>query len=94
MATTFGGIHCMAWSFAFPTYLEHLLWRISAVAITCTPWPSLFSLFLFNDLNMPTVVYIIVYALYVILYVAARAILWVLMFTTLRDFPHDLVPHL
>ncbi|KAG1886663.1 hypothetical protein F4604DRAFT_1646382 [Suillus subluteus] len=105
MATTFGGIHCMAWSFVFPTYLEHLLWRISAVAITCTPWPSLFTLFLFNDLNMPTVVYIVVYALYVMLYVAARAILLVLMFTTLRDFPHDsdvfkvvlwtsLVPHL
>ncbi|KAG1815782.1 hypothetical protein DFJ58DRAFT_834348 [Suillus subalutaceus] len=103
MATTFGGIHCVAWTFAFPTYLEHLLWRISAVAITCTPWPCIFTLFIFNVLDIPTAVYLIVYALYVTLYVAARGILLVLMFTTLRKLSPDayivvswtsLVPHL
>ncbi|KAG1889799.1 uncharacterized protein F5891DRAFT_128893 [Suillus fuscotomentosus] len=41
MATIFGGIHCMAWFFAFPTYQERVLWRMSAVAITCTPWLGL-----------------------------------------------------
>jgi hypothetical protein len=38
MTTTFGGIHCIAWFFAFPTCQEQVLWRMSAVAITCTPW--------------------------------------------------------
>jgi hypothetical protein len=30
----FGGIHCVAWSFAFPSPTEQLLWRISSIAIT------------------------------------------------------------
>ncbi|KAG1848089.1 hypothetical protein DFJ58DRAFT_475484 [Suillus subalutaceus] len=41
MATIFGGIHCMAWFFGFPTYQEQVLWCMSAVAITCTLWLSI-----------------------------------------------------
>ena len=33
----FGGIHCVAWSFAFPSSTEQLLWRISSIAITGIP---------------------------------------------------------
>ena len=33
----FGGIHCLAWNFEFPTRLEQLLWRISAVATAGLP---------------------------------------------------------
>ena len=33
----FGGIHCIAWSFAFPSTTEQLLWRISSIAITGIP---------------------------------------------------------
>ena len=33
----FGGIHCVAWSFGFPSVPEEYLWKISAVAITVIP---------------------------------------------------------
>ncbi|KAG1809713.1 uncharacterized protein BJ212DRAFT_599553 [Suillus subaureus] len=103
MATIFGGIHCMAWFFAFHTYQEQVLWRMSAVAITCTPWLSLFTLYLLGVLDTPDAVSWPVCVLYAMLYITARAILLVLMFTTLRNLPPDayktvswitLVPHL
>jgi hypothetical protein len=103
MATIFGGIHCMAWFFAFPTYQEQVLWRMSAVAITCTPWLSVLTSLLLIVLDPQYAVVFSLYALYIILYVTARAILLVLMFTTLRNLPPDaykavswtsLVPHL
>ncbi|KAG1778895.1 hypothetical protein EV702DRAFT_143345 [Suillus placidus] len=104
MATIFGGIHCMAWFFAFLTYQEQVLWRASAVAITFTPWLC----FLVHlSPNSATVVmglvYGLIYLVSVILYITARAALLVLMFTTLRNLPPDaykavswtsLVPHL
>ena len=34
IATLFGGIHCIAWSFDFPSVVEKHIWRISAVSIT------------------------------------------------------------
>ncbi|PVF92168.1 hypothetical protein CPB86DRAFT_717950 [Serendipita vermifera] len=33
----FGGIHCIAWSFPFPTRTEQLLWRYSAVVMIMVP---------------------------------------------------------
>ncbi|KAF8331730.1 uncharacterized protein EI90DRAFT_3057108 [Cantharellus anzutake] len=33
----FGGIHCLAWSFPFPTCTEMILWRVSAIYITVAP---------------------------------------------------------
>jgi hypothetical protein len=33
----FGGIHCIAWSFDFPSHNEQLLWRISSITITGIP---------------------------------------------------------
>ncbi|KAG1731261.1 hypothetical protein EDB19DRAFT_1912560 [Suillus lakei] len=103
MATIFGGIHYMAWFFAFPTHREQALWRMSAIAITCTPRLGFLSGFVPNLDRIPNVAWIIVCVSYVMLYIAARAILLVLMFTTLRDLPPDaykalswtsLVPHL
>jgi hypothetical protein len=37
VAVVFGAIHCIAWSFQFPTHVEKILWRSSAIVITCTP---------------------------------------------------------
>jgi hypothetical protein len=33
----FGGIHCIGWIFDFPTPIEKLLWRYTAVALTAIP---------------------------------------------------------
>jgi hypothetical protein len=37
IGTAFGGIHCIAWSFQFPSHQEQMLWRISSTIITCGP---------------------------------------------------------
>lgn len=41
--TIFGGIHCAAWDFEFPTPVERLLWRIACLVIVILPIPSLLS---------------------------------------------------
>ncbi|KAG2353831.1 hypothetical protein BDR07DRAFT_1614669 [Suillus spraguei] len=42
VATIFGAIHCMAWSFAFPSYQERMLWHIGTIAITSAPFIGVF----------------------------------------------------
>ena len=37
ISTVFGGLHCVAWSFEFPSYIERLLWRIASIVITSAP---------------------------------------------------------
>ncbi|KAF8331047.1 uncharacterized protein EI90DRAFT_2996157 [Cantharellus anzutake] len=97
----FGGVHCLAWSFPFPTRAETLLWRISAIIITVGPGPfawgmarwekkDYFSGRLFGGSTM-------------LFYPVARVILFTLTFTSLRSPPRDLyrttswtsfIPHL
>jgi len=33
----FGSLHCLAWDIHFPTWIEQLLWRISAICIAVIP---------------------------------------------------------
>ncbi|KAG1903717.1 uncharacterized protein F5891DRAFT_1105432 [Suillus fuscotomentosus] len=106
MATIFGGIHCLAWFFTFVTHQEQLLWHLCALAITGTPWLFFCVAFTFSApslLGHLHHLYILIGLLCIILYVTARAVLLVLMFTTLRHLPGDayqavswigLVPHL
>ncbi|GLB44560.1 hypothetical protein LshimejAT787_1701870 [Lyophyllum shimeji] len=35
--TIFGALHCIAWSFQFPSDAEEILWRLSSIAVTCLP---------------------------------------------------------
>ncbi len=42
IGTVFGAIHCIAWSFHFPSDIERLLWRIFSLVITAIPSASLF----------------------------------------------------
>ncbi|KAG1730551.1 uncharacterized protein EDB91DRAFT_1330497 [Suillus paluster] len=93
IATIFGGIHCIAW----------FLWHISAVAITCTPWLWFLLVIICGVLKLDNLKDTPVFILCTILYIPARAILLVLMVTTLRNLPPDayevvswtsLIPHL
>ncbi|KAG2143003.1 hypothetical protein DEU56DRAFT_884522 [Suillus clintonianus] len=105
-ATIFGGIHCMAWFFAFPTYREQVLWRISAVAITCTPWIEILInavMSVISNIDIGAIMTAVVMCIFALLYIAGRGMLLVLMFTTLRHLPVDayttvswisFVPHL
>ena len=34
----FGSIHCFGWDFEFPSYAEHILWKVCSLAISCIPF--------------------------------------------------------
>lgn len=87
MTTIFGAIHCVALFLTFPTYEEHLLWSVSAIIITCIPWLGFVTLLPF--LSAPKVVQVSLCSLYAMFYIIARAALFALMFTTLRDLDHN-----
>jgi hypothetical protein len=85
IAMMFGGIHCIAWSFAFPTHVEQILWRASSAAIVSIPvlWAVVifFTYFhsekagiLFIGMFFPSLIYPF-----------ARLVLLVISFTSLRS---------
>jgi hypothetical protein len=37
IAMAFGGIHCIGWSFTFPSNIERTLWRVASLSITSVP---------------------------------------------------------
>ncbi|PVG02864.1 hypothetical protein CPB86DRAFT_750855 [Serendipita vermifera] len=37
VGTVFGAIHCIAWSYPFPSHAEQVLWRLSSIAIIGVP---------------------------------------------------------
>jgi hypothetical protein len=86
IATLFGAIHCIAWSFEFESRTEKWLWRISSLTITCIP-AVLFVGFRFDariqeglrNLGFPFAL------LCGIHYVFARILLLVLPFVSLRS---------
>jgi hypothetical protein len=49
--TLFGGLHCLAWDFSFPTYWEALTWRISSIMISVLPSLSIVPLSLWIRIN-------------------------------------------
>ncbi|KAF8318576.1 uncharacterized protein EI90DRAFT_2941674 [Cantharellus anzutake] len=75
----FGGIHCSAWSFPFPTHAEALIWRICAVYITVAPALGLGALVILSDASHE-------FGLATgTIYVVARIILFTLTFASLRS---------
>ena len=92
----FGAIHCIAWSFPFPTQVELLMWRISGVAITAITFniPLIIGLagwLEHMDFNTSAGIIGDIAILSIlsggILYVIARVFTLVLAFTSLRDLP-------
>jgi len=33
----FGGIHCVGWSFTFPSTVERTVWRVASLLVVCIP---------------------------------------------------------
>ncbi|KAG1808445.1 uncharacterized protein BJ212DRAFT_1436476 [Suillus subaureus] len=106
VATIFGGINCIAWFYAFPTYQEQVLWRTSAITITCIPYLVFvvaFVLFRSRTRQRSSVRFTVFLRACFASYFTARILLLILMFTTLRNLSSDaykvvswtnLVPHL
>jgi hypothetical protein len=85
VAIVFGCIHCVAWSFRFPSLQEQLAWRISAASVLGLPIFMFVSGFLVQSI-FETGGEVTVYALTVI-YVIARIVLLILPCIALRALP-------
>jgi hypothetical protein len=93
IATVFGGIHCVAWSFKFPSRVEKLLWIISSLVITSGP-AAVFILGLWADAWRPEILVsyipiIITFAILPFCYMIGRVVLLVLPFLSLRSLPAE-----
>jgi len=86
----FGSIHCVAWSFSFPSNTERTLWRAASACIIGVPivyWPLAFvfdTYTLCNDLQLFQGIFLLPL---IILYVLSRLVLLVLPFLCLRSLP-------
>jgi hypothetical protein len=92
IASAFGGIHCIGWSFAFPSSTERILWRVASVSIISVPITSLLSASPFDLVpdrfeDIATLVGVVVVASQLFLYVLSRLVLLVLPFLCLRSLP-------
>jgi hypothetical protein len=94
VAVIFGAIHCIAWSFQFPSHMEQMLWRVSAIAIICVP--VLFPLVgLFGFIHLPwlsnkrEVLTIVMVVILAFLYMLARVMLFILALMSLRTLPPE-----
>ncbi|KAI0059780.1 hypothetical protein BV25DRAFT_1023096 [Artomyces pyxidatus] len=95
-AMVFGAVHCAAWHCVFPSHTETLIWRISSLAIVALPATILASLLYYTMKipgNMFEAVFAIVFGLVFVtsppLYLAARALLLSLSFSTLWSLPPE-----
>jgi len=104
LTLAFGGIHCIGWSFTFPSSTEQTLWRVASLIITCVP----IVIFLLTVvLNVGLGVYgfcsSMAFILLLLFYILGRFALLVLPFLSLRSLPpaafhvihwDSLIPHI
>lgn len=98
IASIFGGIHCVAWSFDFVSHAEQLLWRIACLTISTAP-SILFIIHYVGAADGSKYVKVLYHWVTMMLgsisliicnlYIIARLVLLVLPFMALRSLPHD-----
>jgi hypothetical protein len=96
VASVFGAIHCIAWSFEFASATEQLLWRICSCAIVSLPWPLwVLTTIVHVGSHRPGVLQVWLSRLLrtvgytgTFLYTLARIVLLVLAALSLRSLPH------
>jgi len=83
----FGGIHCIGWSFTFPSSTEQILWRVASLSITSVPIVVIL-LGVTGD-NLPFIDFWagIPLLLLIFLYILGRLVLLVLPLLSLRSLP-------
>lgn len=99
-AIVFGGIHCIAWSFKFPSPIKQTMWRICSIALVCLPlyyelqgnlmtWSYQLSCMRSPgwSRNFVKFVYLFTLTLLGVLYLLARTSLLVLTMMSLWAFP-------
>lgn len=93
LMTAFGGIHCAAWMYSFPSVIEQWLWRTSAiiVGVSATIYPMTALLItdstqFLTSLKFPEVSVLT----FIGLYALARLFLWVETFISFRSAPQGI----
>ncbi|KAJ7030797.1 hypothetical protein C8F04DRAFT_1112522, partial [Mycena alexandri] len=100
LGTLFGAIHCIGWSFTFPSHTDVVLWRISCALMVAVPlyisisgwilWRPMDRHFLEDFKWFLWFLYgllICFLILGAVLYISARVVTLTLAFTTLRSLP-------
>jgi hypothetical protein len=95
VTTVFGAIHCIGWSFDFPSHTERVLWRVSSVASTGLPLAfagvrmqcAILADTAIGDNGLTLKIVSSFLPLILFLYFISRIVLLVLSFSTLRFLP-------
>jgi hypothetical protein len=91
IASAFGGIHCIGWSFRFPSSTEQTLWRVASVSIVGVPIIFSPTILLLSDgpgMNRASDwCATITTLIQLFLYIFSRLALLILPFLTLRSLP-------
>jgi hypothetical protein len=101
IASAFGGIHCIGWSFTFLSGTERTLWRVASISITSIPIAAFLYLFVSDSVpfhefrswfdhhvpDMIKLLLIVPFILLLFLYVLSRLVLLILAFLCLRSLP-------
>ncbi|KAI9430095.1 hypothetical protein F5148DRAFT_990594 [Russula earlei] len=80
---TFGGIHCVGWSFTFTTVTEQTLWRVASLSMVVAP--TLYILLLKAHDYLGDWLVISSHMILVSVYLLSRAVLLVIPFLSLRS---------
>jgi hypothetical protein len=91
MTLAFGGIHCIGWSFTFPSSTEQTLWRVASLSITSLPIAilslSVLEYVIEDKLHFDGSCEFVTFILLLFLYILGRLVLLVLPFLSLRSLP-------
>ncbi|KAI9512039.1 hypothetical protein F5148DRAFT_992934 [Russula earlei] len=87
VALAFGGIHCIGWTFTFPSSLERTLWRVASVSITTIPVLLLLLVFASSYLQLEGKAWNTILMPPLFLYMLSRVALLILPFLSLRSLP-------
>ena len=102
---TFGAIHCLGWYSHFPSHIEQVLWRVSALIVAADPivMISFLRTGMLDKITGKKTSDEVTASLFIIPYICARISLIVLAFLALRDLPFaayqtpswtNFIPHL
>lgn len=98
----FGAVHCLAWNFSFPSYVERVMWRTASLGVVGSCAVIIYSALFFKFIRQNDSL-LVPGGLASFVYPVARITLLVLAVTSLRSLPSsafdaidwvELVPHI
>lgn len=89
--TLFGGLHWLAWSFTFPSTIEHIMWRVASILLISCPILFYVLAYLIMEKNSVLAAGVIglLFIFLALLYCVARLIVIGVAFSSLRSMPAE-----